>query len=385
MKSICQIFHIDGERGLRGGERQLLYLACALRARGHRNVVVCRKGGVLGSQAQRLGLETLRLPFLNEWDPLTAWPLSRAARAAQRPILHAHTAHAAGIAALAGALGGPPRVAHRRVDFALNGTLSRRLKYEAAQSVVAVSKAIGRVLEEGELSPEKIEVVPDGIPVDEEECRWAGIEADRFTPPTTELKEGLRRDLSEEFNIPSQAVWIGNLAALVPHKDHDTLIAAALIVLLKRPDAVFLIAGEGPEGPRLLDRVKRMNLLGKVFLIGQRPDPVKVLKALDLFVLSSWGEGMGSVLLEASACGLPVAATSAGGIPEILEDGKSALLAPVRDPESLAANLLRLMEEPSLARALSREAASRLPRFGLRRMAEQMEKIYERIASGSRD
>lgn len=364
---------------MRGGERQLLYLASALRARGHRNVVVYRKGAPLGKEARRLGLETWHLPFLGEWDLSTALALRLGCGRSQGRILHAHTGHAAALARVAGALGGAPRVLHRRVDFALNGFLSR-LKYGPAR-VIAVSNAIRSVLLADGLEPGKIEVVPDGIPINGEECQWIGVEAERFRPPSKEQKTCLRRELSEELNIPSEATWIGNLAALVPHKDHDTLIAAALIVILKRPDAVFLIAGEGPEGPRLLDSVKKMGLLGKVLLIGQRPDPVPLLKSLDIFALSSWGEGMGSVLLEASACGIPIAVTAAGGIPEILEDGRAGLLSPVRDPEALAANILRLMDDPALGRRLAEEAKSRLPRFGLGRMAEQMERIYERVTA----
>lgn len=375
------VFHLDGERGLRGGERQLLYLACALRARGHRSVVVCRSSAPLGAQAKRLGLEVLPAAFAMEWDPVSALALARACRRARRPILHAHTAHAASISALAGQLAGIPQVVHRRVDFALAGGLSRRFKYDPAQRVVAVSEAIRGVLIGSGIDSRKIEVVPDGLPTDAEECGWVGMEERHFAPATATEKERLRRELAEEFNIPPQATWIGNLAALVPHKDHDTLIAAALIVLLKHPDAVFLIAGEGPEQPRLLSQIKRMGLLGRVLLLGQRPDAAALLKALDLFVLSSWGEGMGSVLLEAAACGLPLAATNAGGISELVADKSTGLLCAVRDPEALAANILRLLDEPSLARGLSEEGRRRLPRFGLRRMAESMEKVYERIAA----
>ncbi len=381
MKSYA-VFHLDGERGLRGGERQLLYLACALRARGHRNVVVCRKDFPLSREAQRLGLERLHLPFLTEWDPITALSLSLACGKAQGPLLHAHTAHAASVAALAGWLGRIPWVVHRRVDFMLRGPLSRRFKYQPAGRVIAVSKAIQGILQEEGLPPGRTAVVPDGIPVGEEECRWAGIEPDRFSPPTKEEKACLRRELSEEFDIPSEATWVGNLAALVPHKDHDTLIAAALLVLIRRPKTVFLIAGEGPEQGRLLKKIQRMGLVGRVLLVGQRRDAAGFLKALDLFVLSSWGEGMGSVLLEAGACGLPIAATDAGGIPEIVEDKASGLLCPARDPEALAANILRLIEDWELAAGLCARARKGLVRFGLSRMAERMEEIYGQARLG---
>jgi glycosyltransferase involved in cell wall biosynthesis len=341
---------------------------------------VCREGERLESEAARLGLETASLPFHAELCPLSAMKLKSLAGAAERAVIHAHTAHAAGTAALARLLGAPGAVVHRRVDFHLNGGLSRALKYERAGRVVAVSEAIAGILAEDGLSRARVSVVPDAVPADEEEERWAGLPPRTFVPATHEEKAGLRRRLSEEFGLPPQATWIGNLAALVPHKDHDNLIAAAVIVLLQRPDARFLIAGEGPEQERLFAKIKRLGMLGKIVLLGRRDDPLDVLKTLDVFALSSWGEGMGSVLLEASACGLPIAATTAGGIPEVVEDGKTGLLCPPRDPEALAKNLMKLLDDAALRRRLGEAARAALPRFGLKRMAEQMEKIYAELA-----
>jgi glycosyltransferase involved in cell wall biosynthesis len=89
---------------------------------------------------------------------------------------------------------------------------------------------------------------------------------------------------------------------------------------------------------------------------------------------------MGSVLLEATACGLPIAATTAGGIPEIVADGSSGLLVPTRDPEALAGAIARLLGDQSLAQRLAAQARADLPGFGLGRMAGQMEDIYAALA-----
>jgi glycosyltransferase involved in cell wall biosynthesis len=140
-----------------------------------------------------------------------------------------------------------------------------------------------------------------------------------------------------------------------------------------------LIAGSGPEESHLRGLISRGGLDGKVFLLGQREDAAAVFQALDIFVLSSWGEGMGSVLLEAGACAVPVAATGAGGIPEIVEDGVSGLLAPPRNPEALAANIVRLLDDRALAARLAQNARKRLPLFGLAHMVETLEPIYESV------
>jgi glycosyltransferase involved in cell wall biosynthesis len=376
MKKPRPIYHLDGEPGLRGGERQLLYLAASLRARGRRGVVYARAGGELEREARAQGFETESLPFLGEWDIVSAAKLAWRARR-EGAIIHAHTGHAAGIAALASWFGAPV-VSHRRVDFPVSG-LSARLKYGAASRIVCVSKAIAAIMRESGAPEKKLVVIPDGLPVTAEESKWASVSSGRFSPPSAEERAACRKALASEFNFPPESLLVGNLAALVPHKDHDTLIAAAVIVLLQRPKVKFLIAGRGPEEASLFESIKRMGMLGKVLLLGHRPDPAPLLKALDIYVQSSWGEGMGSVLIEAAACGVPIAATTAGGIPEVVDDGETGLLVAPRHPEGLAANLLRLIDDKELRERLSNEGLKRISRFGLTRMANDMERIYDAI------
>src|SRR5512140_1604437 len=136
------IFHLDDERGFGGGERQLLYAASALRAEGHENLVCCRAGSRLEHEARQLGLETMALPFVFEFDLVSALRIARAAKTHQRPVLHAHTGHAVGIAVLCRLLGGPPVIAHRRGAFPMRGGLSRWFKYDRVACVVPVSHAI---------------------------------------------------------------------------------------------------------------------------------------------------------------------------------------------------------------------------------------------------
>ncbi|MBI4425601.1 MAG: glycosyltransferase [Elusimicrobia bacterium] len=371
------IFHLDGERGLRGGERQLLYLAGYLRARGHDNVVACRRESALEREARRLGHRLLRLPFLGEWDPVSAALLRQAAElSAKPPILHAHTGHAAALAFLASRVSGPPWVVHRRVDFKVAGFLSRRLKYESAGRVIPVSRAIGAVLTEQGLSPSLLTTIPDCLPVDEVEAGWGGAEA--FAPAAPAAREALRRRLGAAWRADPAAPWIGNLAAMVPHKDQANFLQAAARVRERRPRARFWIIGEGPLRSELGLLAGRLGLSSSLVFTGQQP-AADWLRALDVFVLSSWGEGMGSVLLEAMACRLPIAATTAGGIPEVIADGRTGLLAPPRDPEALAAAALRLLDDPALAERLAAAAEGELPRFSVSAAGRAVEKVYREL------
>ena len=253
-------------------------------------------------------------------------------------------------------------MAHRRVDFPV-GTLARALKYGLAAKTVAVSEAIAKILRDCGLPEARNAVVPDGLPLDAEESSWCGVEPERFKPPTIEQRKEYRRILAAELRIDPAMAWVGNRAALVAHKDHDTLLAAALLVLLKRPGTLFRVAGRGPEESRLKQRARRIGLEGKVLFVGHRPDPLPLLKALDVYVQSSWGEGMGSALIEAAACGVPRAATTAGGIPEVVADGETGLLVLPRNPQALADALIKLLDDGALARRLAAESLKRLPRF----------------------
>lgn len=345
---------------------------------------MCRRGGALEREAARLGLERLRLPFLIEWDPVSAVLLRQACELARRPaLLHAHTGHTAALAVLASKAGGPPCVVHRRVDFALSGPLSRRLKYQAAGRVVAVSGAIARLLEGQGLPPAKIAVVPDALPIDAAESAVAGVE--RLSEATGAERRALRARLAGEWRADPEAAWVGNVAALVGHKDQANFLKAAAALLKRRPRAVFWVVGEGPLRRDLESLARRLGIAAAVRFTGHQARPQDWLRSIDVFALSSWGEGMGSVLLEALACGTPIAATNAGGVPEVVEDDRTALLVPTRDADALAGAIGRLLSEPALGRRLAAAGRASLERFSLSRHADAIERLYEAVVAERRE
>lgn len=341
---------------------------------------MCRRGGALESEAARLKLPLLRLPFLAEWDPLSALLLRQATELSAKPaVVHAHTGHTAALAVLASKAGGPPCVVHRRVDFPLSGPLSRRLKYQAAGRVIAVSSAIARILEGQGLPASKLAVVPDAIPLGAKESRAAVVEP--FSPLEPTKRRELRARLAADWKADPDAPWIGNVAALVPHKDQANFLEAAAVVGRRRPRAVFWVVGEGPLRRELEALARRLGVAASARFTGRQDRPQDWLRAFDVFALSSWGEGMGSVLLEALACGAPIAATTAGGIPEVVEDDRTALLVPPRDAEALGGAICRLLEEPALGRRLAKAGRAGLERFSLAENADAILRLYDAVLS----
>ena len=122
---------------------------------------------------------------------------------------------------------------------------------------------------------------------------------------------------------------------------------------------------------------------GVIHLAGYRTDADALLAAANVVVLSSREEGMGSVLLDALAFGRPVAATRAGGIPEVVVDGESGLLAEVRDPEALGAAIARLLTDRDLASRLASRAQARAAEFSVERMTDRTIEVYERVIEGA--
>lgn len=362
-------FHVDDSRNLRGGERQVLYLAGELARRGFGGGIVCRSRSPLEREARRLGIETIRLPFLFEGDPLSAFLLARRVNAAARrgglearPILHAHTGHAAAAVHAAARLVPALKVVHRRVDFRLPERAASVGKYANADLVIALSSAIAGILRLAGVPAPKIRIIPSAVDLAAFE-RGAGGEA--------------RSKLLGELGWPPESVVIGSLMAMVPHKDPMTLLAAAQKVVGADERCRFIIAGEGPlleVGRTLVDSV---GLGDRIRLLGQRTDNVDLLRAMDIFVLSSREEGLGSALIEAMACSLPLVGTDAGGIQELVDDGRNGFLVPKENPAALAEALLRLAGDPALRARLAQGAYEISRRYSVERMAESTAAAYE--------
>lgn len=356
-----RVLLIDTEDGWRGGQLQVLLLARGLAAHPRfagEAVTACRAGSPLAARLAAANLPRIELPPASPWSPAAVWRLRCAAREQAADILHAHASHAHTLAALAAVGTGRRLVVTRRVDFRPKGLW----KYRRCARVVAVSDAIAGILRASGLPGERIQTIRDGI----DASRFAG--ADRAAARAAlSLDDGQRAVLC--------------VAALEDHKDHATLLAAWEAVAAADPGAVLLLAGDGSLRPRV---EAAAAALPRVRVLGFREDIPALLAAADAFVLSSHLEGLGSAVMDAMAVGLPVAATRAGGIPELIADGEDGLLVPVRDPPALAAALTRLLADPALRARLGAAAArTAAARFGAESMVGAYADLYHHLLRGA--
>jgi glycosyltransferase involved in cell wall biosynthesis len=168
---------------------------------------------------------------------------------------------------------------------------------------------------------------------------------------------------------------------MVKWKGGAVLIEAASRIVAKHPAAHFVFVGEGPFRRDWEELAHAKGLARNVTMTGRRDDTPEVYASLDLVVLPSFDEAMPMCLLEAMAAGVPVIATTVGGIPEIISDGRSGFLVPPGDAKALAAAILEVLEFPRRAADMARIAqANVLDKFSSEGMARNYTRLYEEAA-----
>lgn len=173
-------------------------------------------------------------------------------------------------------------------------------------------------------------------------------------PPLDGLEES-RRGFRRRHGIPLDRELVVQVSSIVPEKGVDVVLEAARLVLQQRPAAHFAFAGDGSHLSRYQDLARSMGIDSSVTWLGLIANPMTagLYAAADVVCLASrWQEAFGLVLIEGMAFQRPAVAAAVGGIPEIVEDGRTGYLVPREDPEALARRLLELLADPELRRRM---------------------------------
>jgi glycosyltransferase involved in cell wall biosynthesis len=344
-----KILHVDSGRGWRGGQKQVYLLCKGLLKKGIPQSALVGSDKLF-SLIKDLGIPVKKWNFRFEFSP-TLLHFFRMLSQENPDIIHFHDSRIISL----GLLTTRKTLTTRRVDFDLKNRLSV-FKYKKLDRIVAISEVIREILQKAQLT--NIEKIYSGI------------------DPELLKTSKSRQECRMLFNMTEEPVFI-NIASLEEHKGHIFLLQALKILKSRNILPRVHIAGSGSLKNQLME-FKEKNSLHQIHFHGHLDNINELLKAGDFFIMTSIKEGLCTSLMDAMYFNLPIIATKAGGMPELLAD--CALIAQNKNPDSIAQKIETLISSKKLQNELLTRAKTRvLNKFLYTEMVESYYKLYQNI------
>jgi glycosyltransferase involved in cell wall biosynthesis len=363
--------YLIAQLGAGGTESQLLHLIRRLDRRRYSPELVtfAARGALEGEFTSLCPVHFIEKSRMTE--PFAILRLVRLLRRVRPQILHTLLFPANWRGALAGRLAGAPVIVGSVRNLSTwMGPVSRAMERAAtrwADAVIVNASAVGRFMEaEVGVRKDRLRLIPNGV------------DLDAYRPALDD--ESSRRRAADGSG---SGEVIGAVMSLTSKKNPGMLVDAAAKVVAERPQARFLVAGEGPLRRALEERIAACGLDGRFTLLGLRRDVPELLRTFDLLALTSDREGCPNVVLEAMASGVPVVATAVGGTPDLIDEGVTGRLIPPGDAGALASAILRILRDPPAREGMARAALEHVRSgFGLDAMVARTAALYEELLSG---
>lgn len=367
------ILYVSAFSRVGGGEISILTIIKNVDPAKYRTILVTYQDGEFPEMARGMGIETIiiqRPSMLSDIKVITS--LIGLIKRRNIDMLHVNSLDLrAGIAA---SIAGVPFIGHLRVIYRY--TWRDAIFVRFSRVCLASSRA-----------------------VIDEFCLRSPSLRDKFTvlyPSVNLSRDIVPADLKMKYDIPADSPIIGAAGRIDPWKGFEYFIDAAAVIIERKPDARFFLAGEPDRCCReeveyfamLQKRIALRNLEGKFFLTGFKRDILNFIAALDIVVIPSCeipirggktAEGFGRVALEAMALGIPVVASASGGLKETVADHTTGLLVPAKDPKAIADAVLTLLQDSALMTSMTDAAKKRFHELYL--PAENIKKL-EAIYNG---
>lgn len=373
------IVHVVAHFAVGGLENGMVNLLNQIPPTRYRHAVVSL--GDYTDYAQRIVNPAVKFYALNKRagkDMAVHWRLAKLLRELKPAIVHTRNLSALECQFVAAAVGIRARVhgEHGRDVFDLHGKSRKyNLLRKAARHLVKRYITVSKDLEDwlGEtvgVAPERITQI------------YNGVNISRFKP-----HEGSRLRLGPPGFMRGSEFVIGSVGRMAEVKDYPTLIRAFVQLVRAVPNGRdrlrLVIVGDGPTRAQCEKLIGAKKVEHLVWLAGESENVPEMLRAFDLFVLPSLGEGISNTILEAMATGLPVIATKVGGNPELVEEGVTGTLVPPAQPDAMAQALLKYLENPVRMDIQGRTARLRVEtRFSLEAMARAYLEVYDGVLAG---
>lgn len=342
----------------------MAYLIKYLDSQGVDSIVCSRYNSDFSEWCDENKIPFYEMGFKNGIDFRTALKIKRIAEREKVDIVNSHSGKSHSLAYLAVKFGMKvPIVVHRRVDFSVkkSGFSLKKYNHESVKCIICVSDAIAKMVKVAVVDKEKVETVYDGI-----------------DPARFSLQEPTGY-IYKEFNIDPSKKLIANISAIAPHKDYGSFLQTAKIVTDKRDDCHFLIVGNGKLEKEMKTLAANLNLKKHVTFTGFRKDVPKLFRELTVFLITSDTEGLGTTVIDSLYNGIPVVATRAGGIPELIRDGKDGYLCPLYDTDCLSRKVEFLLDSVETRDAMKESGQERAKKFTNVKMGQGVLKIYRKV------
>lgn len=356
------LLHVVTAMSWRGGEQQAAYLISELEKQQLHQTVLCSKGSEMEEWCRMNSISYYSCKKSSSVGLSYSRTIKKLCMKLQIDLCHLHDAHAHTFAIIAAVLfrNDTPLVLSRRVDFPIKSTWASHFKYNhpSIKRIICVSDKIKEITGNGIKEKRKLVTVHSGVDL---------------------LKFNNRGELRKELGVETGFFLIGNTSALADHKDYFTFVDVACKVLEKNRDALFLIFGKGPLENEIKEYIRSKELEDRILMMGFRKNISELLPELNLFLMTSKTEGLGTSLIDAFAAEVPVVSTNAGGIPELIEDGETGILCPIQDVDCLTMAVLKIMDNPSLSEKIKRKAGEKAKKFSKEATAQKTLSIYNEI------
>lgn len=359
-----KVLHVDAEMLWRGGQQQAVYLYEGMLAKGFACSFVCRPHSKLQEYFVKQGMPHYALDFRGEVDLPAACNLAKVTKQGSYDILHLHSSHALSWGLLAKLFQSELKlVAARRVDFPIgkNPVSAYKYKSKTLKAIIAISDNIAKVLEDCGVPESKITVIHSGVDVH----RFDNIHVDG--------------QFRKQWHIPEGSILVGTVAAFAGHKDYPNFIKAAALAAQENSQLHFMAVGNGALFARMKAYAAELGLASRISFTGYQSDVGIFLKAMDIFVLASKLEGLGTSVLDAMAVGLPVIGTDAGGIKEMIMSGNNGLLVPAGNAYALAQAILELAASPEQRKIYGVKALESVNSFSKEFMINKTMELYGKL------
>lgn len=330
------ILYLESSRSWGGQEYRTCLETNWLNARGHQAWLICNPTSEVLLKARELGTRAIAMPLRRRIDPLCWWRLWRFCRRNQIDLIKTYSSKDHWLALPLFLCGIPVARARCITDPIGNKWRAFIFKHGCSKIVADASVIKRQLVEQNGIDPAKIEVI------------GSAVDLQKFNPSRDRMK--FRREMGFTANTP----FIASIGMIRPDKGQLILVDAARLVLSQRPDARFVIVGQGTGylklGEKVRNAINQAGLADKVFMIGYRWDTPDIFAACDMVAIASLRtEASPIVLREAFASGRPVVATKVGDIPEIIEHRQNGLLVEPGDSKALADAILEFLSDQKLA------------------------------------